>query len=144
MNVAFENKLAIGNGIYTVPDIARILRLPYSKVNTWLKEYWDGKLGKAYQDQYSWRVDSIRAVSFHTLVEFYVMMQFSEAGVKPAQVLNAHNELSELYNTKFPFAQKQVIDNISTDGKRFISILTAHRLRWTAASNSTWISSKSS
>jgi len=29
----FENELAIGNGIYTVPDISRILRLPYYKVN---------------------------------------------------------------------------------------------------------------
>ena len=114
----FENKLSIGNGIYTVPDVARILRLPYNKVNTWLNEYWDGKLGKTFKGVYSWKVDSTRAVGFHTLVEFYVMMQFSEAGVKPAQVLFAHSELSKAYNTIFPFAQKQVIDNIHTDGKR--------------------------
>jgi len=114
----FENTLAIGNGIYTVPDVANILRLPYRKVNTWLNEYWDGKLGKAFKGKYSWRVDSTRAVGFHTLVEFYVMMQFSEAGVKPAQVLKAHTELSKSYNTIFPFAQKHIIENISTDGKR--------------------------
>ncbi|MDQ2719445.1 MAG: DUF433 domain-containing protein [Bacteroidota bacterium] len=114
----FENILAIGNGIYTVPDVANILRLPYHKVNTWLNEYWDGKLGKAFKGKYSWRIDSTRAVGFHTLVEFYVMMQFSEAGVKPAQVLKAHSELSKSHNTFFPFAQKQIIENISTDGKR--------------------------
>ena len=114
----FENKLAIGNGIYTVPDVARILRLPYYKVNTWLNEYWDGKLGKAFKGKYSWRIESTRAVGFHTLVEFYVMMQFAEAGVKATQVLKAHEELSKSYNTIFPFAQKQIIDNISTDGKR--------------------------
>jgi uncharacterized protein (DUF433 family) len=116
--MSFENTLAIGNGIYTVPDVANILRLPYHKVNTWLNEYWDGKLGKTFKGKYSWRIDGTRAVGFHTLIEFYVMMQFSEAGVKPAQVLKAHTELSKSHNTFFPFAQKQIIDNISTDGKR--------------------------
>lgn len=116
--MSFENTLAIGNGIYTVPDVANILRLPYHKVNTWLNEYWDGKLGKAFKGKYSWRIDSTRAVGFHTLVEFYVMMQFAEAGVKPAQVLKAHTELSKSHNTIFPFAQKQIIENISTDGKK--------------------------
>ena len=108
----FENTLAIGNGIYTVPDVATILRLPYHKVNTWLNQYWDGKLGKVFKGKYSWRVDSTRAVGFHTLVEFYVMMQFAEAGVKPAQVLKAHIDLSKTYGTVFPFAQKQLIENI--------------------------------
>ena len=116
--MSFENTLAIGNGIYTIPDVANILRLPYHKVNTWLNEYWDGKLGKAFKGKYSWRIDSTRAVGFHTLVEFYVMMQFSEAGVKPAQVLKAHSELSTSHHTFFPFAQKQIIENISTDGKK--------------------------
>ena len=116
--MSFENTLAIGNGIYTVPDVANILRLPYHKVNTWLNEYWDGKLGKAFKGKYSWRVDSTRAVGFHTLVEFYVMMQFADAGVKATQVLNAHIELSKTYDTIFPFAQKQIIENISTDGKK--------------------------
>jgi uncharacterized protein (DUF433 family) len=115
---AFNNTLEIGKGIYTVPDLANILKLPYNKVNTWLNEYWDGRLGNLYKKQYSWRIDSTRAVGFHTLVEFYVMMQFSEAGVKPLQVLKAHQELSEKYNTSFPFAQKQIIDNISTDGRK--------------------------
>src|SRR5689334_16929335 len=111
--MSFENTLSIGNGIYTVPDVANILRLPYCKVNKWLNEYWDGRLGKAFKTQYSWRVESTRAVGFHTLVEFYVMMQFSEAGVKPGEVLKAHHELSKSYDTLFPFARKQVINNIS-------------------------------
>ncbi len=114
----FENTLAIGNGIYTVPDLANILRLPYSKVNSWLNEYWDGRLGKTFKVKYSWRIDSTRAVGFHTLVEFYVMMQFAEAGVKTTQVLKAHDDLSKSYNTIYPFAQKQIIENISTDGKK--------------------------
>ena len=118
MGLKFENTLSIGNGVYTVPDVANILRLPYSRVNTWLNKYWDGRLGQAFKGKYSWRIDNTRAVGFHTLIEFYVMMHFAESGVKPAQVLKAHVELSKKYNTIFPFAQKQIIDHISTDGKR--------------------------
>jgi hypothetical protein len=119
--MASGTKLNIGNGIYTVPDVARILQLPYHKVNKWLNEYWDGKLGQAFKGKYSWRVDSTRAVGFHTLIEFYVMMQLSDAGVTPNQILKAHGELAKEFKTIFPFAQKQVIDNISTDGKKYTS-----------------------
>lgn len=113
----FENKLTIGIGCYTASEIAHILQLPYRKVHTWMNKYWDGKLGKEFGEKYSWKVDNSRAVSFHTLVEFYVMMQFSEAGVKPKEVLKAHAILSAKYNTAFPFAQKELLESIRTDGK---------------------------
>jgi uncharacterized protein (DUF433 family) len=112
----FENNLQLGNGVFTTQEIAQILRVPYYKVSKWITQYWDGELGKCYEQQYSWSVGNTRAVGFHTLIEFYVMMQFAEAGVKIRQVLNAHKELSEKYKTHFPFAKKEVLDNISTDG----------------------------
>lgn len=112
-----ENKPNIGTGIYTVSDIASILRLPYSKVNLWVNKYWDGELGQKFERQYSWTVDNSKAVSFHTLIEFYVLYQLAEAGVKTRQVLKAHIELSEYFNTQFPFAQGNILKNIRTDGK---------------------------
>ncbi len=112
----FENKPKLGLGIYTASEIAEILRVPYRKVYTWMNKYWDGKLGKEFETKYSWKSNGQRAVSFHTVVEFYVMMQFSEAGVKPRKVLEAHKELSQIFNTAFPFALKKVIDGIKTDG----------------------------
>ena len=114
----FENQVEIGIGIYTPSEIAQILRIPSHTVNRWIDIYWDGKLGKEFETRYSWKVDNSKAVSFHTLVEFYVMMQFSEAGVKPKQVFTAHKELSELYQTAFPFAMRQVLDGIKTDSKK--------------------------
>ncbi|WP_439554040.1 DUF433 domain-containing protein [Flavobacterium macrobrachii] len=111
----FENKLQLGNGIFTTQEIAQILRLPYYKVRKWITQYWDGELGDFYEKNYSWSVNNSKAVGFHTLIEFYVMMQFAEAGVKTREVLNAHKELSLFYNTNFPFAQKEVLDNIHTD-----------------------------
>ena len=112
------NELALGNGIYTVSEISQILRIPYHKVHRWLTRYWDGELGTKFQRSYSWSVDNAKAVGFHTLIEFYVMMQLTEAGVKTRQVLSAHEELSQLSDTPSPFAQREVLKNISTDGKK--------------------------
>ncbi|MCB0502132.1 MAG: DUF433 domain-containing protein [Bacteroidetes bacterium] len=114
----FENKIDIGIGIYTVSEISRILRLPYYKVSRWIDKYWDGELGHEYESKYSWKIDNSKAVSFHTLVEFYVMINLSEAGVKTREVLNAHKELSRIYKTAFPFAYKEVANGIKTDGKK--------------------------
>lgn len=111
----FENKLEIGNGIFTTQEIAQILQLPYHKVRTWITKYWDGELGNFYEQNYSWSIDNSKAVGFHTLIEFYVMMQFAEAGVKTKEVLKAHKELSEMYQTNFPFAKEEVLKNIKTD-----------------------------
>lgn len=114
----FENKPQLGLGIYTPAEISQILRLPYYKVNRWIDKYWDGELGLEFEKRYSWKSDNSKAVSFHTLVEFYVMVQFSEAGVKTRSVLEAHKELSKTYGTPFPFALKEVLDSIRTDGKK--------------------------
>lgn len=119
----FENKPQLGLGIYTPAEIAQILRLPYYKVNRWIDTYWDGELGREFEKKYSWKTENSKAVSFHTLVEFYVMMQLADAGVKTRKVLEAHKELSQLYDTSFPFALKEVLDGINTDGKRiFLSV----------------------
>lgn len=119
----FENKPQLGLGIYTPAEIAQILRLPYYKVNRWIDTYWDGELGREFEKKYSWKTENSKAVSFHTLVEFYVMMQLADAGVKTRKVLEAHKELSQFFNTSFPFALKEVLDGINTDGKRiFLSL----------------------
>lgn len=113
----FENKPQIGIGIYSASEIARILRVPYRTVYTWMNKYWDKKLGQNYGSNYSWVKDGSRSVSFHTFIEFYVMMRFSEAGVKPKQVIEAHKELVKMYKTAFPFALKEVLKGINSDGK---------------------------
>lgn len=116
--IAFENIPQLGTGIFTIREVASILRIPYPKVHRWVKEYWDGRLGKLFQTQYSWMTEGSRAVSFHTVVELYVMIQLAEKGVRTSEVLLAHQKLSRIYKTRFPFAQKQVLEEIQTDGKR--------------------------
>ncbi|MFW6046852.1 MAG: DUF433 domain-containing protein [Candidatus Woesearchaeota archaeon] len=120
---SLENSLELGNGIYTIPEIAKILRLPYYKVNTWVNKYWDGRLGQEFKKKYSWTINDTKAVGFHTLVEFYILYLLAESGVKTKEVLEAHKELTRLYKTFFPFAQKNILENINTDGyKVYISI----------------------
>jgi uncharacterized protein (DUF433 family) len=116
--MTFTNTLDIGNGIYTLREISQILRLDYQKVHRWLNKYWDGELGAKFQRSYSWSVDTSKAVAFHTLIEFYVMMQLAEAGVKTRQVLIAHEELSKWSKTPSPFAQREVLQRMRTDGKK--------------------------
>lgn len=115
---AFENKPQLGGGIYTIPDIAQILRLPTNKVNRWVKTYWDEKLGKEFDNKYSWNIDRTKAVSFHTLVELYIFHQLNIAGLKPSTVLKAHKILSEKFDTPFPFASEVVLKSLNTDGSR--------------------------
>lgn len=114
----FENYLKINNGIYTLPEVSKILRLPYYKVNRWINAYWDDQLGSALQSRYSWTINNSKAISFHTLIEFYILILLAEAGIATKTVLQAHLELSKRYNTAFPFAQKAILDGIRTIGKK--------------------------
>jgi uncharacterized protein (DUF433 family) len=116
----FENNIEIGLGIFTVPDIASILNLKYSKVNSLLNEYWDKRFASQYGEKYSWKVQNSKAVSFHTLVEFYIFFQLKESGVPTQNIINAHTELSKIYNTAFPFASSKIIEKMTCAGKRIV------------------------
>jgi len=109
----FDNKLEIGNGIFSVRDVAQILRVPYNKVSRWISYYWNEKLAEHYKRNY-W-IENTKAVNFYTFIEIYVMMQLTEAGLKPSKILQAHKELTEFYKINVPFATKKILDNIKTD-----------------------------
>ncbi|MFD1616607.1 DUF433 domain-containing protein [Gelatiniphilus marinus] len=116
----FENKAEIGTGIYTLPDLARILNLDYHKVQRLLNEYWDKRFAKEFSEKYSWTVGKSKAVSFHTLVEFYIFYQLKESGVSTQGILKAHKELSQIFNTPFPFAKSEILDGINCFGKKIV------------------------
>ncbi len=118
--VTLINTPVLGGGIYTIPDIAALLNLSNTKVNRWISKFWDDKLGQEYKTKYSWNVEFTRAINFHTLIEIYTFYQLTEAGVRPAKILEAHKILSKKYHTPYPFAKKNIIKNIQTDG---ISVL---------------------
>ena len=116
----FENKAEIGTGIYTLPDLARILNLDYHKVQRLLNEYWDKRFAEEFSEKYSWTVGKSKAVSFHTLVEFYIFYQLKESGVSTQSILKAHKELSQIFKTPFPFAKSEILDGINCFGKKIV------------------------
>jgi len=117
---SIENNLQLGAGIYTYPDIAHVLGIPYHRVQRWISQYWEGDLGKRFERQYTWNVDGTKAVSFHTMIELFIFHQLNMAGVKPRDILLAHKELSGLYDTAFPFATKDVLQGLRCDGKQVL------------------------
>lgn len=118
-----HNEPTIGEGIYPINEVASILKLPYYKVNRWIDSYWDGEFSKEFENKYSWKVDGSKAINFYTLIELFVMMRISETGVKPKQILLAHQSLTKRTGHPYPFALKQMLEGIRTDGKTiFLSI----------------------
>lgn len=115
-----QHKPILGTGIYTIPDVASILKLPYFKVNKWINVFWDGKLGKEFQQMYTWNIGLNKAVNFYTLVELNIFYQLSKAGVSSGEILEAHKQLSKDFNSPYPFAMKNVINSLRTDGRKVL------------------------
>jgi len=108
----------LGAGIYTIPDIALVLSIPYRKALKWINKFWNEKLGAEYNLLYTWEVDLTKAVNFHTLVELFTFYQLSTAGVSTHELLKVHSILSKQFNTCFPFANKLIVEALRTDGRK--------------------------
>ena len=120
MKDSLQTTPVIGAGIYTIPDIALILGIPYSKVLRWINSFWNDRFGNQYQYSYSWNVDLTKAVNFHTLIELFTFYELSQAGVSTRELLKVHDILSDQYSTHYPFATKMILDGLRTDGKKVL------------------------
>ena len=110
----------LGKGIYTIPDIAMILGIPYSKVNRWINSFWNDRFAIQYGESYTWKVDLTKAVNFHTLIELNTFYQLSLAGVSSREILNVHEFFSLQFNTPYPFARQDVLPHLRSDGKKVL------------------------
>ena len=114
--IAFKNDSKLGNGIYTIPDLAFILRLPQQRVRRWMNDFWDVRLGDKYKGKYSWGQGRDKATNFYTLIEFYVFYQLREAKVGINAILKAHEAMSLQLKTPYPFASSKLL----TDGRSIL------------------------
>jgi len=114
--ISTKAKQKIGAGIYTIPDIAFLLRLPRAKVNRWLNDFWDTRLANKYNSKYSWGEGRDKATTFFTLIEFYVFYQLRELNVSSKAILMAHEEMALQLKTAYPFASAKLL----TDGKHIL------------------------
>jgi uncharacterized protein (DUF433 family) len=100
-------------GIYTIPDISRILELPYSKIQYWISEYWSKNFA-INENYYIFGTNKDRVTNFHTLIEFYTFSQLRLHGVSSKSIIKAREIISNHLNTPYPFATSTIL----TDGKR--------------------------
>ncbi len=120
MKNTIQTKPKLGTGIYTLPDIALILGIPYPKVVRWVNSFWNDRFGSRYGQSYTWTVDLTKAVNFPTLIELFTFYQLSNAGVSTRELLKAHEILSVQYNTQYPFATKKILESLRTEGKKVL------------------------
>lgn len=109
----------LGTGIYSIPDVAFILKLPTQKVRRWMKEFWDGKFSTTHQSEYSWGKGKEKVTHFHSLIEFYVFYQLRELNVSTPKIFLAHKTMAEQLQTAHPFASSKLL----SDGKHILFTL---------------------
>src|SRR5688572_17207686 len=97
--IGFESDIKLGNGIYTIPDLAFILSLPQPKVRRWLNDFYNIRLGEKYKGKYSWGDKRDKATNFLTLIEFYVFYKLRENKVTTNMILTAHQEMAKQLRT---------------------------------------------
>jgi uncharacterized protein (DUF433 family) len=103
-----------GEGIFTLPDVAKILHLPKQNVWRWANEFWDKKFSAQHGGVvYLMGTGRDKTVDFYTMIEFYVFSRLREYGVSAQKIQKAHKALSEKLNTPYPFATYQLL----TDGR---------------------------
>ncbi|MGD8777444.1 MAG: DUF433 domain-containing protein [Ignavibacteria bacterium] len=112
--IRYKNQL--GYGIYTVPDISKLLGINRRKVSRYISEYWDERLGqKLFNDTYTWRTEkSNKAVNFYVLIELFSFFRLQELGVGTKKILKSREQMSAELNAEYPFATAPVL----TDGKK--------------------------
>lgn len=103
-----DNKAKLGEGIFLVTDVARILELPLPSVRHWLLEFWNKKFGTEY-GKYSFGDDKNRAVNFLTLIEFIAFAKLRQHGISAQRIQKFHKDLSLILNTKYPFAETKLL-----------------------------------
>lgn len=106
--------LTLGEGVFTASDIAKILYIPYYRVNYWFGNYIKKKFAEQLNHQYHFEIDGITAVNFYSLIEIHIFSLLREKGVKPNKIIEAHRTLARFYGTKFPFATKPVYSDGGT------------------------------
>jgi len=115
---AIAHKNELGYGIYTMPDVSRLLNIDRRKVTRYISEYWDERMGKKlFSDTYSWRANSrCKAVNFFVLIELFSFFKLQEMGVKAKRILKARNIIVNETGLEYPFASSELL----TDGKKIL------------------------
>ncbi|MEE9194066.1 MAG: DUF433 domain-containing protein [Thermodesulfobacteriota bacterium] len=118
--MTIKESFNIGEGIYTIPDCAKILKIPSHKLHRWVRGYYKASLDdikEIYQplaDMFYWDEDGSYGLNFYTLVEIYIVDRLRELGLSLKVIRSARIELVEKFNSVYPFASHRLM----SDSKR--------------------------
>jgi uncharacterized protein (DUF433 family) len=112
-----RQKTAIGVGSYSLRDAAMLLHVPYGKLRRWAAGYW---YSAADEERFSaavvpGEIDELeeRVLSFHELMELFVIAFFRREGVSMPVIREARGRAQVLFKTEYPFGTER----LNTDGR---------------------------
>lgn len=103
---------ALAAGVYTLPDAAKILNLPLAKLHRWVVGYGasDQNTKRFPVGEFAVQEDGRdRNFNFLTLIEVFTIAELRANGVTPMTLRKARIELTERFETKYPFALKGLL-----------------------------------
>jgi uncharacterized protein (DUF433 family) len=104
-------------GIYTVPDVARLVDAPPQRVRGWVAGYPRTKAGPLLDNDLGWAGDQF-AMSFTNLMEVRFIAKFSAFGVRVQAIRAMLAEAKELLRHPHPFATAAIF---KTDGRKIFA-----------------------
>lgn len=112
----------IGLGIYSIPEAARLTKVPNNTIYRWIRGYKYTSDENVKQMDPLWtrdipEIDGENAVSFYDLLEIRFINAFRIAGVSWKFIREAALKAQEVFDTTHPF----ITQKFRTDGKHIFS-----------------------
>lgn len=109
----------LGIGIYSIPEAARISRVPASYIRRWLWGYKYPVKGQLHRAGPLWapqlpEVDDVRALTFKDLIEIQFVYRFRQQGISLQTIRKTIGLATELLDRTFPLSSVR----FKTDGKK--------------------------
>ncbi|MCB1835799.1 MAG: hypothetical protein KDH19_20485, partial [Geminicoccaceae bacterium] len=109
-----SDRISLSEGIYTIPEAARLVRTPQPKVRGWIAGYPNTKARPLLENQIGY-ADGKLAIGFQNLLEVRFVKLFSSFGVSVKALRAMLDEAKKVLNHPHPFSTDAVF---KTDGRK--------------------------
>lgn len=115
MNAVASTSSILGRGLYTLPEVARLTGLRAARVREWFRGRADGSRRRRpiLRGDYE-PVGGDVAVSFHDLIDTFVVGQLREHGVPMPTVRRVYRKLQANLGEPHPFCHQQLLTHGKT------------------------------
>jgi uncharacterized protein (DUF433 family) len=109
----------LGIGVYSIPEAARISRVPASYIKRWLWGHKHVIKGQVHRTDPLWApqlpaIDDARALTFRDLIEIQFVYRFRQRGISLQTIRKTIGLATELLDKTFPLSSVK----FKTDGKK--------------------------